>query len=34
MFPKEGYDLTVDTFASSAKECSLQILGAMDYFDI
>ncbi|BCK00674.1 phosphotransferase-like protein [Anaerocolumna chitinilytica] len=29
LFPKEGYDLTVDTFASSAKECSLQILEDM-----
>ncbi|SHO50790.1 phosphotransferase-like protein [Anaerocolumna xylanovorans] len=29
LFPKEGYDLTVDTFASSAKECSLQILDIM-----
>lgn len=26
LFPKEGYDLTVDTFVSSSKECSLQIL--------
>lgn len=29
LFPKEGYDLTVDTFVSSAKECSLQILEVM-----
>lgn len=29
LFPKEGYDLTVDTFVSSAKECSLQILEFM-----
>jgi chloramphenicol 3-O phosphotransferase len=29
LFPKEGYNLTVDTFVSSAKECSLQILDAM-----
>ena len=29
LFPKEGYDLTVDTFVSSAKECSLQILDSM-----
>lgn len=27
LFPKEGYVLTVDTFVSSAKECSVQILG-------
>ncbi|WP_310601656.1 phosphotransferase-like protein [Anaerosporobacter sp.] len=26
LFPKEGYDLVVDTFLLSAKECSLQIL--------
>lgn len=29
LFPKEGYDLTVDTFVSTAKECSLQILNVM-----
>ncbi len=29
LFPKEGYDLTVDTFVSSEKECSLQILEVM-----
>lgn len=26
LFPKEGYDLTVDTFLLSSKECSLQII--------
>lgn len=26
LFPKGGYALTVDTFSSSAKECSLKIL--------
>lgn len=29
LFPKEGYVLTVDTFASSAKECALQIMDVM-----
>lgn len=29
LFPKEGYDLTVDTFKSSAKECSLQIVDTL-----
>lgn len=26
LFPKEGYNLTVDTFKSSTNECALQIL--------
>ena len=29
LFPKEGYYLTVDTFESSAKECSLQIVDTL-----
>ncbi len=29
LYPKEGYDITVDTYESSAKECSLQILDSM-----
>ena len=30
LFPKEDYDLTVDTFQLSAKECSLQIIGILN----
>ena len=26
LFPKDGYDLTVDTYQSSEEECSLQII--------
>lgn len=29
LFPKEGYDLTVDTFAFSAGECALQMINAL-----
>lgn len=29
LFPKEGYDLTVDTHAFATEECALQILGVL-----
>ena len=30
LFPKEGYDLTVDTFQLSAEDCSLQIIDILN----
>lgn len=33
LFPKEGYDLTVDTSYSTAEECSMQIFDILIYKD-
>lgn len=29
LFPKEGYNLTIDTFVLTAEECALQIFEIM-----